>query len=150
MKVQCRNCGNDYHLDDQQIQLIDNLKNQGSVFGMIQCKICGLSFSVNPQSLEESNDQIEENTWRSPISGSHGFVSYIEDGAFYGCSETGVVWFEKANFYRDIELIIKKDPHRSSFYEKRNRDWFPSKNEPTNIEQLINNEEVEEIDNYER
>ncbi len=153
MLVTCNNCNNRFELSQEQINLIEKLKSKGASFGMLKCDSCGLSFSVNPQNINLMTEQEEELTWRSPISGSHSFVSFIDnpgDKAFYGCGETGVVWFNKSNFYKDIELIIKKYPHRANCYEKRGDDWYPSREEPSNIDELISSEEKEEIKNYER
>lgn len=153
MKINCNNCEVSITLNENQIQLIENLKKQGSTFGMLHCESCGLGFGVNPQDLNQIEKDDNELIWRSPISGSHGFVSYIsnlDEKTFYGCSDTGVIWTTKNSFYKNIEAIINKYPHRSSFYVKIDGDWYPSKEEPENIDELIDKEDIEIIDNYQR
>lgn len=153
MIVNCKNCGESLILDKNQVQLVENLKKKGSTFGMLPCKSCGLSFSINPQDLDSSDSKIKETTWRSPIAGSHGFVSFVDNVSekpFYGCGETGVIWSTRDSFYKDIESIINKYPHRSSFYKKTGDDWFPAKDEPKNIDELIDSEDLEHINTYQR
>jgi hypothetical protein len=153
MNVNCKNCGKSIILDESQLLLVETLRIQGNTFGMLQCSFCGIGFSVNPQDLESVTHQVEVLTWRTPISGCHGFVSMINDtgeSPFYGCGETGVIWLSKEHFYRDIEAIMHKYSHRKLLYKKLNNEWIPLNNEPNNIEQLIDSEDVEEISNYQR
>lgn len=153
MTVTCSNCGNAFVPDDSQVFLIETLRASGATFGMLSCSSCGLGFPVNPQDVSAPYVADEELTWRSPIPGSHGLVSYIEnddEASFYGCSETGAVWFTREAFHRDIEAVIRKYPHRSGFYRKVNNRWYPVAEEPENIEELIDSEEVEDIDSYRR
>lgn len=91
-------------------------------------------------------------TWRSPISGSHGFVTKISDGnkEFYVCSESGAVWFHKSNLFEDIEKVVAKYAHRIFFYKKVKEEWYPVADEPDDIDDLIDIEDVESLDDYVR
>ena len=152
MNIKCSNCHSLVNLEENQIKLIDDLKSKGISFGMIKCSSCGLSFSINPQNLNYNVETNQQKTWRSPISGSHGFVSYIEDEdrAFYGCSETGAIWYNKDNFFIEIKKIIERYPHRNGFYDFLDGEWYPAENEPDDIIQLIDSEDRENLTNYVR
>jgi hypothetical protein len=118
---------------------------------MLECRNCGLSFQFNP-SVPGELDKTSELPIRTPISGSHGYVSFIdsEDQKFYGCGETGAIWRQEENLFRDIELIIKKNPHRKLCYTQTENGWVSNSEEPDNIDDLIDHEEVDELNEFER
>lgn len=93
-----------------------------------------------------------KNAWRTPISGIKGFVTLEEDIeeklTFYGCNETGVIWWEKKNFYKAIEKIINEYPHRADCYKKVGEEWLPNEAEPANIVELIKGEASANLGNY--
>jgi hypothetical protein len=102
--------------------------------------------------FQESNSE-SELSWKTPISGCEGYVSFIDNGEdepFYGCGETGVIWRTKDAFYRDIESIISISPHRKHFYEFKNGEWMPVDDVSEDIDDLIEAEDEETITNYER
>lgn len=84
--------------------------------------------------------------WRCPTSGCHGYISFLDkdetpynDGkSFYGCSETGNMWYKKEDFYLDIENIQKKYSYRKKCYIYKNDEWFPN---DCDIDELIDTEE---------
>src|SRR5690606_25898255 len=113
------------------------------------CPNCGMSFDFNPS---DTNVNVEnELPLRTPISGSHGFISFIEDneGNFFGCDETGAIWRQEKNLFNDIDLIIKKYPHREKCYLRTQNGWIANPDEPENMDELIDIEDVEKIDKYE-
>ncbi len=120
-------------------------------FIILECRNCGMSFPINPSVLGEL-DEISPKPIRTPISGSHGYVLFIESGdeKFYGCGETGAIWRQEENLFRDIELIIKKYPHRESCYNKTENGWVSNSEEPDNMDDLIDYEDVEELTGFER
>lgn len=93
-----------------------------------------------------------KNAWRTPISGVKGFVTLEEDKeekmTFYGCNETGVVWWEKKSFYKAIEKVINECPHRADCYKKVGEEWLPNEAEPANIEELIKEEKKSKLGDY--
>ena len=109
---------------------------------MLECGICHHTFPANPQDLKGGLNTEPEIPWRSPISGCHGFVSFVDDEekSFYGCGETGEVWFSEESFFKGIDVIIEQYKHRAQFYEKRDNKWFPASNEPQDIDSLIDSE----------
>ena len=88
--------------------------------------------------------------YRTPISGCDSYVCYVaeHEPPFWGCGETGAVWFKTTSLFRDIEKIIQRYPHRKAFYIKGEKGWLPNPDEPENIEVLIAAEEYEAIDNF--
>ncbi len=127
-------------------------QDKGMTFIMLECNKCGLSFSFNPLSICGLVEEINEMPLRTPISGSHGFVTIVEtkDGTFYGCSETGLIWRHQESLFRDIGLIIKKYPYRESCYKMTKSGWIANSDEPSNIDELIDKEIIEDIDDFER
>ena len=95
--------------------------------------------------IEKCNN-CKELVWRCPTSGCHGYVSYINKNetpykngkSFYGCGETGKMWYERESFYKDIENIIKQYAYRSKCYEYKNNEWLPH---DCDIDELIDLEE---------
>jgi len=141
MKITCTNCKKEIFLDTKILNFISNAQKNNRDFIMLHCDKCGLDFGYNPKN--ENSDFKKELVWRCPISGCHGHVSFVEDfedKPFYGCSETGTVWYEKEDFYKDIEKIIQKYPHRKNCYENRDNEWLPK---ACDIEDLIDTEEDE-------
>ena len=114
---------------------------------LVFCPNCDFSFMPN----EYENLVAENFVWRSPISGSHGFVSFVDDGEnkFYGCSETGAIWYDQENFFKEINNIIKKYPHRKKFYIKNGNKWIPS-DVDIDMDELIDLEEKESLHNFVR
>ena len=153
-KIKCSNCDAHVTLSKDEKQRLSSANKSKRKFIMLTCDSCGLSFSYNLIGEINMNDKFDlsKYSWRSPIGGSHGFVSYIEDtdGNFFGCGETGAIWKTKEAFYRDIERIINKYPHRRHFYKKVGADWLPNNNEPKNINQMIDMEETEDLVNFVR
>ena len=84
--------------------------------------------------------------WQCPTSGCHGLVSYLDENetpckdgkSFYGCSETGNMWYKKEEFYSDIEKIIKAYPYRKKCYTYIDNEWIPNS---CDIDVLIDAEE---------
>ncbi|RUM69400.1 MAG: hypothetical protein DSZ07_04635, partial [Sulfurovum sp.] len=58
----------------------------------------------------------------------------------YGCGETGTVWYEKEDFYKDIEKIMQKYPYRKDCYENRDNELLPK---ACDIDDLIDLEDDE-------
>lgn len=118
---------------------------------MLSCPNCGLGFGINPfeETSKKNDDQI---LFRTPISGSHGFISIVNnaEGSFYGCGETGAIWRKEENLIRDVKKIIELYPHRKLCYIQNDSTWVANQNEPENIEELINTETEEIFDNFER
>ncbi len=110
-----------------------------------------MSFPFNP-SVSGKLDDSPDLPIRTPLSGSHGYVSYMEseDEKFYGCGETGAIWRKEESLFRDIELIIKKYPHRTNCYTHTENGWIANSKEPEDMDNLIDQEEVEELTDFER
>ena len=101
----------------------------------------------------DSEEGYDEISWKPPISGCEGYVSFIDNGEdepFYGCGETGIIWRTKEAFYRDIENIIFKYPHRKHFYEFKNGEWMPVDEVSGDIEDLIETESEETLTDFNR
>ena len=147
MKVKCSRCESIIELTDSQSSFINECISNDMSFCMIQCNKCGVDFAYD---INDTADEFEL-IWRTPILGSHGYVSFInDDEPFYGCSETGAIWKSKKSFFKDIEKSIEKYPHRKLFYKFHEEEWLPVDKEPENIEELIDSEDIEEIDSYSR
>ena len=77
---------------------------------------------------------LKEMVWKCPTSGCDGYVSFIDkeetpynDGkSFYGCGETGNMWYKKEDFYADIEEIIEKYSYRKECYMLVDGEWIPN------------------------
>jgi hypothetical protein len=139
MKVLCSNCNKEIKLDTKTLSFISNAEKKNRSFIMLPCDKCGLDFSYNPQN--KNNVFEKELIWRCPTSGCHGYVSFISDyadKAFYGCSETGDIWYKKEDFYTDIKNIIKKYSYRKNCYICQNNEWLPK---DCDIDNLIDKEE---------
>ena len=149
--IKCDSCKTDFRPTSDQLNFILASKEKGMTFIMLECANCGMSFPFNPSSPRES-DNSSDIPIRSPLSGAHGYVSYVdsEEENFYGCGETGAIWRNEENLFRDIELIIKKYPHRSSCYTKTKNGWIANSEEPENMDELIDQEETEELIEFER
>lgn len=145
MNVICLNCKRQFNLDSTQIELVEKLKSRAASLVMLNCRLCKQTFPANPQNLEGEMNTRQELTWRSPISGCHGYVSFIEDDqkTFYGCGESGEVWFSEESFFKSIEASISKYEYRAQLYEKRGDKWYPSANEPEGIDELIDKEGID-------
>ena len=101
----------------------------------------------------EADKEYDEYAWKTPISGCDGYVSFIDNGegeSFYGCGETGAIWRSKEAFYRDIESIISKYPHRKHFYEFKDGEWIPVNDVSEEIEDMIETEDEETLTDYEK
>ena len=149
--IKCDSCKTDFRPTSDQLNFILSSREKRMTFIMLECENCGMSFPFNPSAPGEL-DKTSDSPIRTPISGSHGYVSYIdsENEKFYGCGETGAIWRKEENLFRDIELIIKKYPHRTSCYTQIENGWIPNSNEPENMDDLIDHEEVEELKKFER
>lgn len=150
IKITCKNCKTDFIPDRNQRKFIKSSREKNMTFIMLDCPNCDMSFDFNPT---DNSDNVEhELPLRTPISGSHGFISYIEDNEsdFFGCGETGAIWKQEKNLFNDIDLIIKKYPHREKCYLKTKNGWIANPDEPENMDDLIDKEDVENLDKYER
>ncbi len=80
----------------------------------------------------------------TPLPGVPGetLVHETENCIFYQCSESGVIWLSDKSFFHDIEIVVKKYPHRSMFYRKESDRWFPIKRYSYDIYELISSEET--------
>ena len=89
---------------------------------------------------------------RPPIPGYHRYISFVDskDEKFYGCGETGAIRRDENNLFRNIALIIKKYSHRELCYSKTESDWIANADEPDNMDELIDQEDVDEITDIER
>ncbi|ULC59691.1 hypothetical protein MBM09_01640 [Flaviramulus sp. BrNp1-15] len=119
-------------------------------FIMLKCQNCELTFPYNPISIEFEK-QTQELPIRTPIPGSHGFISLVnnDNENFYGCGETGTIWKRQKNLFRDIEQIIKKYPHRELCYLKTKDGWIANPNEPNDMDKLIEQETFERLTKFE-
>lgn len=149
--IKCDSCKTDFRPTSDQLNFILTSKEKGMTFIMLECRNCGMSFPFNPSAPGELQDT-SDTPIRTPLSGSHGYSSYIdtEDEKFYGCGETGAIWRKEENLFRDIELILKKYPHRASCYTKTENGWIANSVEPDNMDELIDKEEVDEITEFQR
>ena len=138
--IKCRNCKENFKPNNEQQNFIDISSKKRMAFIMLECKSCGLYFDLNLNKLKKQS--LESLLLRTPFSGSLGFVSFIDDGSksFYGCGETGIIWKEKTDLYKDIEQIILKYPHRKKVYLNKCGEWIANPDEPKNIDELICNE----------
>jgi len=145
--IKCSKCNTDTSFTDE-TDFIQIEKEKGTTYMLLFCESCNESFEYNPAEsiVTYKPNQPEELVWRCPTSGCHGYVSYIsgnetpcKDGkSFYGCGETGKMWYEKEEFYSEIEIIIKKYPYRKKCYEYKNNEWLPR---DCDIDELIDLEE---------
>lgn len=153
MQVNCKTCKEDFELNEKQKTLVLDLNSKGASLAMLKCKLCYQWFPFDPQTIngDKNISRKKEVIWRSPISGVLGYVSFVEnkEESFYGCGETGIVWFEKEEFYKAIEEIIIKYGHRKGCYTKVNDEWLPSPNEPDNIDDLIREEDFDDLSSFE-
>tara|TARA_R110002050_G_scaffold80311_4_gene171827 strand:- start:2289 stop:2750 length:462 start_codon:yes stop_codon:yes gene_type:complete len=149
--VKCDSCKTDFRPTSDQLNFILTSKEKGMTFTMLECTNCGLSFPFNPSALGES-DNSSDIPIRTPLSGVHGYVSYVGsvEENFYGCGETGAIWRNEGNLFRDIDLIIKKYPHRASCYIKTKNGWIANSEEPENMDELIDQEELEGLVGFDR
>lgn len=149
--IKCDSCKTDFRPSSDQSNFILTSKKKGMTFIMLECANCGMSFPFNPSALGES-DNSNDIPIRTPLPGAHGYVSFVgsEEENLYGCGETGAIWRNKGNLFRDIELIIKKYPHRAHCYIKTKNGWIANTEEPENIDELINQEETEELMDFDR
>ena len=149
--IKCDNCKSDFKPTSGQLNFILTSKEKGMTFIMLECGNCGISFSYNPLALKEL-DKTDEIAIRTPISGSHGYISFVDldNEKFYGCGETGAIWRDKSKLFRDIEIIINQYPHRALCYKKTNSGWIANSEEPDNINELIDQEVVADLMSLER
>lgn len=144
MNIQCNNCKKYIQPNNDTLNFIEESKEKGKKFIMLPCDKCGLDFSFNP--IDEEEMYSKNIVWKCPESGCHGYVSFIsadespcKDGkSFYGCGESGKMWYEKESFYGDIEGIIKKYPYRAKCYTYKNSEWLSC---DCNIDELIDEKE---------
>lgn len=150
--IKCDRCESGFRPSSEQVNFILSSKEKGMTFIMLECGNCGMSFPFNPSCTALFDEEPQEIPIRTPIPGSHGYVSFVddEDEKFYGCGETGAIWRNKENLSRDIEAIINKYPHRKKCYLKTGSGWIANSNEPSNMDELIDQEEVEELRRFER
>ncbi|WNJ17900.1 hypothetical protein [Pontibacter sp. G13] len=117
---------------------------------ILKCQKCP---SHTPYNLTQNPEPtLEQPAFRTPILGVNGFVSLIDDGedTFYGCGETGAIWKEKQNLFRDIEKVIRANPERSKCYIKKGDEWLPNPAEPENMDEIIESEESEGFGSFEQ
>ena len=143
MNIKCTNCKKTIYLEKSTLEFIEKSKRNGREFIMLDCNNCGLGFSFNPQNKELP---MSKPVWKCPISGCSGYVSYIDENetpykdgkSFYGCGETGKMWYKKEDFYKDIEKTIQEYPYRRECYTYIDNEWIPNS---CNIDDLIDEEE---------
>ena len=142
MKQTCNNCNKKYELSQEDELFIQEAKRSNMTFAMLNCKLCGSSFPINPQNIEKSliKDDVENQFLRCPTQGCYGFVVKIND--IYGCGECGNVWNNMYEVYTDISQIIKKFPYRKNVYIQDNNTYAPvdDDKEPDNYEDLVRQE----------
>ena len=102
-----------------------------------------------------SADDDKSPTYRCPVSRCTGWVDLIEDedeGDFWGCGECGSIWRKRKNFFAEISAIVKKQKYRQACYRKSGHNWEPEDGdrEPDDYEDLVEREEPDAADDYER
>ena len=107
MKLTCKNCNKEYELSQEDESFIQKAKRNNMTFAILNCKLCGSSFPINPQHIEKPfiKDEVENQFLRCPTQGCYGFVVKIND--IYGCGECGNVWNNMHEVYTNISKIIK-------------------------------------------
>lgn len=147
--ITCKLCKLSFEASDKQQKFIFESRAKKMTFIMLECSNCKWHTDFNPSStlIVSPNKEIQ---WRTPVSKINGFVSYIDNDEekFYGCGESGFIWLTKERFYKSIEEIIAKYPHRNDCYKKVNGEWLPNKDEPDNIEDLIETEEEDNLEDF--
>lgn len=142
MKLTCKNCNKEYELSQEDESFIQKAKRNNMTFAILNCKLCGSSFPINPQHIEKPfiKDEVENQFLRCPTQGCYGFVVKIND--IYGCGECGNVWNNMHEVYTDISKIIKKYPYRKNVYIQDNNAYTPvdDDKEPDNYEDLVRQE----------
>ena len=92
-------------------------------FAILNCKLCGSSFPINPQHIEKPfiKDEVENQFLRCPTQGCYGFVVKIND-------------IYQQNY--------KKYPYRKNVYIQDNNAYTPvdDDKEPNNYEDLVRQE----------
>ncbi len=147
--IPCKLCKLSFEASDNQQKFILESREKKMNFIMLNCSNCKWHTDYNPTSelITFSDKEIH---WRTPVSRISGYVSYIENDEekFYGCGESGFIWLTKERFYKSIEEIIAKYPHRNDCYIKVNGEWFPNNEEPDNMEELIETEDENDLEDY--
>lgn len=150
--IKCYRCKTEFKPTFDQLNFISSSRGKGMKLIMLECGNCRWPFPFNLISIETPKKEAQSILIRTPIAGSHGFISFVEDedGDFYGCGETGAIWRKEKNLLRDIEIIVKKYSHRKLCYSKTVFGWIANPNEPENMDELIDTEVIEELNKFER
>lgn len=149
-KIKCPKCNKNTPLSTE-TDFIKEEKEKGTKYMTLFCEFCNDTFDYNPTDNSNPSIKSDEIVWRCPVSGCHGFVSFVEGDSsegFYGCGETGDIWKNKNNFFNEIERIIKLYPYRKASYIKNGSEWLPNDKEPNNIDDLIDLEEEDTFKDY--
>ena len=150
--IKCDFCKTDFRPTSEQLKFILSSKEKRMTLIILECVNCRISFSYNPTSPVLLRQKYDETPLRTPLSGSHGYISrvYSENDKFYGCGESGAIWRHEENLFRDIDLIINNYPHRRLCYLRNNSGWISNPEEPNNMDELIDNEDSVEFTDLER
>jgi len=161
--VTCENCGKKFLPNKKQLKFLEQSQGKGMRFAMIDCLHCGQMFSVDPVAWKMSlpttaEADMGETTLRCPVSGCTGWVSFIEDESepssrpFWGCGESGSIWYERKSLNKEISAIIKKFAYRKHCYVKVGKDWEPNGlgKEPKNYEEFVEKEPKDNLGSFVR
>ncbi len=153
-QVKCSNCSASVTIDSEmQSRMKDAIEFKLDYIWLL-CETCGSNFRCNPSTeTADSFLPIDNNpVLLCPVSGCHGYVSFIDydddEESFFGCSDSGDVWFEENNLFKDIENIIERYPHRKDCYDLLDGRWLPAEDQPKNIDKLISSEKKDKQDSY--
>lgn len=147
--ARCQVCEKTFELDAQQQKFVVSLVAKGQKFIMIECPACGSSTQyVNAMETVKEQDQTE--SYRCPITQCTGWVNLIDEKArpFWGCGDSGSVWYEEKNLQKEITDIVALHPYRARSYKQLNGKWIPGEisSEPENYEELVEKEPVDDQD----